>query len=129
MACTASEAILLVVVLSMLAVSSAVSGWDQMLFPSPPPPQISSDMIAAVSSAGSGWNQYLFPSPPPPQISPKNKKIMVGGSENWRFGFDYNNWALKNGPFYINDTLGEFQIKYVILKNTPFPTGTIAKCG
>ena len=34
-------------------------------------------------------------------------KISVGGSENWRFGFNYSEWALKNGPFYLNDILGE----------------------
>ncbi|CAK9155868.1 unnamed protein product [Ilex paraguariensis] len=31
--------------------------------------------------------------------------IVVGGSENWRFGFNYTDWALKRAPFYINDTL------------------------
>ena len=33
--------------------------------------------------------------------------IVVGGSEDWRFGFNYTDWALQNSPFYINDTLGE----------------------
>ena len=33
--------------------------------------------------------------------------IVVGGSEGWRFGFNYTDWALQNSPFYINDTLGE----------------------
>ncbi|XP_048426144.1 uncharacterized protein LOC125470723 [Pyrus x bretschneideri] len=32
-------------------------------------------------------------------------KIVVGGSENWHFGFNYTDWALKNGPIYIKDTL------------------------
>ena len=32
---------------------------------------------------------------------------VVGGSEGWRFGFNYTDWALQNSPFYINDTLGE----------------------
>ncbi|XP_075652548.1 blue copper protein 1b-like [Castanea sativa] len=31
--------------------------------------------------------------------------IVVGGSEGWRFGFNYTDWALQNSPFYINDTL------------------------
>ncbi|KAL3514549.1 hypothetical protein ACH5RR_027266 [Cinchona calisaya] len=31
--------------------------------------------------------------------------IIVGGSEGWRYGYDYNDWAAKHGPFYINDTL------------------------
>jgi len=33
-------------------------------------------------------------------------KIVVGGSQNWTFGINYADWALKNGPFYFNDTLG-----------------------
>ena len=33
--------------------------------------------------------------------------IVVGGSEGWRFGFNYTDWALQNSPFFINDTLGE----------------------
>ncbi|GMN37558.1 hypothetical protein TIFTF001_006915 [Ficus carica] len=32
-------------------------------------------------------------------------KIIVGGSEKWHFGFNYTDWALKHGPFYINDVL------------------------
>ncbi|GMN37556.1 hypothetical protein TIFTF001_006914 [Ficus carica] len=32
-------------------------------------------------------------------------KIIVGGSENWRFNFSYTDWAFKHGPFYVNDTL------------------------
>ena len=34
-------------------------------------------------------------------------KIIVGGSENWHFGFNYSDWAFQNAPFYFNDTLGE----------------------
>ncbi|XP_068344601.1 uncharacterized protein [Pyrus communis] len=33
------------------------------------------------------------------------KTVVVGGSEGWRFGFNYTDWTLKNGPFYIKDTL------------------------
>ncbi|KAB1220391.1 hypothetical protein CJ030_MR3G009851 [Morella rubra] len=33
------------------------------------------------------------------------KTIVVGGSEGWRFGFNYTDWALQNSPFYINDKL------------------------
>jgi hypothetical protein len=36
------------------------------------------------------------------------KTIVVGGSEGWRFGFNYTDWALQNSPFYINDELGEY---------------------
>ncbi|KAH6788483.1 hypothetical protein C2S51_003489 [Perilla frutescens var. frutescens] len=31
--------------------------------------------------------------------------VIVGGSEGWRSGYNYTDWALKHGPFYINDTL------------------------
>ncbi|KAI3460260.1 hypothetical protein Pfo_016923 [Paulownia fortunei] len=31
--------------------------------------------------------------------------VVVGGSEGWRFGYNYTDWALRHGPFYINDTL------------------------
>ncbi|CAN0846685.1 hypothetical protein LINGRAHAP2_LOCUS4565 [Linum grandiflorum] len=34
------------------------------------------------------------------------RKIVVGGGkQNWGFGFDYTNWAMRNGPFFVNDTL------------------------
>lgn len=35
-----------------------------------------------------------------------NTFVVVGGSENWRFGFNYTDWAIKNAPFFLNDTLG-----------------------
>lgn len=31
---------------------------------------------------------------------------VVGGNENWHFGFNYTNWAFQNSPFYLDDTLG-----------------------
>lgn len=34
------------------------------------------------------------------------QKIIVGGSANWTFGFNYSVWAFKSGPFFVNDTLG-----------------------
>ncbi|KAG6605126.1 hypothetical protein SDJN03_02443, partial [Cucurbita argyrosperma subsp. sororia] len=33
------------------------------------------------------------------------KKIVVGDRQTWEFGIDYSDWALKNGPFYVNDVL------------------------
>ncbi|CAA2983954.1 uncharacterized protein LOC111394557 [Olea europaea var. sylvestris] len=33
------------------------------------------------------------------------KRIIVGGSENWRFGFNYTDWAIRNSPFFLNDKL------------------------
>ncbi|KAI3465392.1 hypothetical protein Pfo_022055 [Paulownia fortunei] len=31
--------------------------------------------------------------------------VVVGGSEGWRFGYNYTDWALKHRFFFINDTL------------------------
>ncbi|KAK7308584.1 hypothetical protein VNO77_42203 [Canavalia gladiata] len=33
------------------------------------------------------------------------REIVVGGSENWRFGYNYTDWAIKNVPYYAGDTL------------------------
>ncbi|WOG84654.1 hypothetical protein DCAR_0103838 [Daucus carota subsp. sativus] len=44
----------------------------------------------------SGWRQNI------PQCS---GKIIVGGDQKWQFGFNYTDWAIKTGPFYLNDTL------------------------
>ena len=35
------------------------------------------------------------------------KSIVVGDSHHWTYGFTYSKWAIKHGPFYLNDTLGE----------------------
>ncbi|XP_022763344.1 uncharacterized protein LOC111308917 [Durio zibethinus] len=40
-------------------------------------------------------------------------KIIVGGSENWQFGFNYSEWAFQNAPFYFNDALGELTISFL----------------
>ncbi|CAI9781890.1 unnamed protein product [Fraxinus pennsylvanica] len=47
-----------------------------------------------------------------------SKRIIVGGSENWHFGFNYTDWAIRNGPFYLNDTL---VFKFDPPNNTTFP--------
>ncbi|XP_021738476.1 uncharacterized protein LOC110704975 [Chenopodium quinoa] len=69
------------------------------------------------SPAPAGTPRGQAESPPPagtPQgdcpFSKRNRtdgpnKIVVGGSNNWNFGFNYSDWALKNGPFYVNDVL------------------------
>ncbi|XP_007017357.2 PREDICTED: uncharacterized protein LOC18591265 [Theobroma cacao] len=31
--------------------------------------------------------------------------VVVGGSENWRYGYNYTEWAANNAPFYFEDTL------------------------
>ncbi|EXB75626.1 hypothetical protein L484_026102 [Morus notabilis] len=35
----------------------------------------------------------------------QERTIVVGGSEGWRFGFNYTDWSIQNSPFYINDKL------------------------
>ncbi|XP_050234898.1 uncharacterized protein LOC126683109 [Mercurialis annua] len=61
-----------------------------------------------VTVANRNW-QYGWSTPKHGYRSPKYtntpKKIVVGGSANWTFGFDYSVWAFRNGPLYVNDTL------------------------
>eukprot|EP00250_Pteridium_aquilinum_P001743 c11956_g1_i1 orf=246-689(-) len=33
------------------------------------------------------------------------RKVIVGGEEHWRFGYNYSEWAMKAGPFHVGDTL------------------------
>ncbi|OAY29408.1 mavicyanin [Manihot esculenta] len=33
------------------------------------------------------------------------RRITVGGSARWTFGFNYSTWAFNRNPFYVNDTL------------------------
>ena len=42
----------------------------------------------------------------------ESNNIIVGGSQNWHFGYNYSDWAIKNGPFYLNDTLGKLLFYY-----------------
>ncbi|KAL2512152.1 Cupredoxin superfamily protein [Abeliophyllum distichum] len=53
-----------------------------------------------------------------PNANQTSKTIIVGGSENWRFGFNYTDWAIRNGPFYMNDKL---VFKYDPPNDTTFP--------
>ncbi|KAE8690610.1 armadillo repeat-containing protein 6-like [Hibiscus syriacus] len=46
------------------------------------------------------------------------QKIIVGGPQNWHFGFNYSHWAFQNAPFYFNDTL---VFKYDPPSNNTFP--------
>lgn len=43
------------------------------------------------------------------------RTIVVGGSQNWRYGYNYTDWALKNSPFFINDKLGESVTKQLLV--------------
>ncbi|XVE93323.1 hypothetical protein REPUB_Repub01dG0182000 [Reevesia pubescens] len=61
---------------------------------------------------GWGWNNH------PLNETEGPNKIIVGGSENWHFGFNYSDWAYQNAPFYYNDTL---VFKYEPPSNGTFP--------
>lgn len=66
-------------------------------------------VVSTANRGGPHWpfrgHDHRFHQPKCEDQGPK--KIIVGGSEQWRFNFTYTDWALKNGPFFINDTLGE----------------------
>ncbi|MCL7028614.1 hypothetical protein MKW94_009546 [Papaver nudicaule] len=54
-----------------------------------------------------GFHTINFTSPAPSFNHRNNRPrtINVGGSENWRFGFNYTEWSVHNGPFFVKDTL------------------------
>ena len=61
---------------------------------------------------GSGFNQTGWPqrsgcnnSSTSNSTNVTSKTVVVGGSQNWVYGFNYSDWALQNGPFHLNDTL------------------------
>ncbi|KAL4615503.1 hypothetical protein ACB092_07G130000, partial [Castanea dentata] len=60
-----------------------------------------------VSTANRGWQfgNRLYYGPYHPNNEQTSKKIIVGGSNHWSFGFNYTDWAFKHGPFYLNSTL------------------------
>ncbi|XP_038718512.1 uncharacterized protein LOC120011464 isoform X2 [Tripterygium wilfordii] len=37
----------------------------------------------------------------------QGRTFIVGGSQGWRSGVNYTDWAIRNSPFYINDKLGD----------------------
>ncbi|XP_059298308.1 uncharacterized protein LOC132051015 isoform X1 [Lycium ferocissimum] len=42
----------------------------------------------------------------PPNVTQTSNKFVVGGSEDWHYGFNYRmDWARKCAPFFVNDTL------------------------
>lgn len=56
-----------------------------------------------MSSYYYGWGTR-----PGANCSQNSREIIVGGDSHWQFGFDYSSWAFKNGPFYVNDTIGTY---------------------
>jgi hypothetical protein len=70
--------------------------------------------LVAISTANKDWQHGNYPgwgyNHGPYHFNKTNgpNKIVVGGSENWHYGFNYADWSLKNNSFYVQDTLGEF---------------------
>ena len=71
------------------------SGWP---WNSPNTPQNYSTPPGFNFTAGWPWKG--------PNVRQRSRRIVVGDDQKWQFGFNYTNWAIKNGPFYLNDTLG-----------------------
>lgn len=61
--------------------------------------------------AGLSLAIFLLILPSTPTVTKATTKT-VGGSQGWILGFNYTDWALKNCPFYINDTLSEFLLSF-----------------
>ena len=63
----------------------------------------------AVSTANKGWQfgNWPYRGPYHPNNTQTSNRIIVGDSYHWNYGFNYTDWAIKHGPFYLNDTLGE----------------------
>nr|GMD09900.1 uncharacterized protein LOC109164666 [Ipomoea batatas] len=40
-----------------------------------------------------------------PNTTHTSNEITVGGPAHWQFGVNYIDWTVKNGPFFVNDTL------------------------
>ncbi|ESR36303.1 hypothetical protein CICLE_v10029852mg [Citrus x clementina] len=93
---------------------------------------LSAASMLTVSLANRGWsygfnNTYYWPWGPNNGSPGSNNtnddddgpsKIVVGGSDNWHFGFNYSVWAFQNSPFYVNDVL---VFKYDPPNDTVFP--------
>lgn len=96
MAVKCGRALLLLVATSMFAIAAANKDW---------------------STIAGNWN-HTGANNHKNATQATSNRIIVGGSENWRFGFNYTDWAIKNGPFYLNDTL---VFKYDPPNDTTFP--------
>ncbi|XP_010530881.1 PREDICTED: putative glycine-rich cell wall structural protein 1 [Tarenaya hassleriana] len=58
------------------------------------------------SGSGSGWGRGWWGSQNRTSgAADKPRKIVVGGSAGWQYGFNYAEWASKNAPFYVDDIL------------------------
>ena len=76
----------------------------------------------AVSTANKGWQfgNWPYRGPYHPNNTQTSNRIIVGDSYHWNFGFNYTNWAIKHGPFYLNDTLGEHTLLLLLVLSLNF---------
>jgi hypothetical protein len=38
------------------------------------------------------------------------ERFVVGDAARWTWGYNYTDWVIRKGPFFQNDTLGEFEL-------------------
>jgi len=90
---------------------------------------IMSASMFSVSMANKDWSfgfNYTdwwsrFGNHPQNKTQQQPREILVGGSQHWHFGYNYTDWAIKNVPFYLNDTLGQFPTKlFLIYQNANY---------
>ena len=68
-----------------------------------------STSILSIADANKNWGNGGaggFWGYSPRNMTYTSNTLVVGGSQNWRFGFNYTDWSIKNAPFFLNDTLG-----------------------
>ena len=63
----------------------------------------------ALSTANKGWQFGNWPCRGPyhPNNTQTSNRIIVGDPYHWNYGFNYTEWTIKRCPFYLNDTLDE----------------------
>lgn len=42
------------------------------------------------------------------------ERFVVGDAARWTWGYNYTDWVIRKGPFFQNDTLGEFESTNVL---------------
>ncbi|KAL5982396.1 hypothetical protein ACLOJK_016467 [Asimina triloba] len=62
-------------------------------------------MASISGAAGFTLALFFFVLASMPGINEASRRIIVGGDDGWKFGFNYAEWARKDAPFYQNDTL------------------------
>ncbi|KAF3964108.1 hypothetical protein ACB098_07G106900 [Castanea mollissima] len=66
---------------------------------------IASTMAISMANKGGQFGNWPYRGPYHPNNTQTSNRIIVGDSYHWNYGFNYTEWAIKHGPFYLNDTL------------------------